>query len=796
MKKKISFLMLLPIVVFMACSSSQSGKNKNLVPTEVEDAKYEIEMYFADPPWSKTADSLFLHFRIKDKLSNKKVFWANLENAEFDVRESGGDPPKKDDVIIKEILKESRKKADRISKNVVFLLLVDRSKSIAPKDMNSIKAAIHETVENLPDSTVYISFFGKQVSEKALITKDNFDKFEKEFVTTSEPKSLSQSIIKSFELFAKEHQKKTAAEYLLVFTDGKIDANSAIDAMGATQYADKIKEIDKKYENVVQIHAFRYGNDPFSDRTLTSICTQRSKPELKGGFFPADNVATIVDSLRGFIEDVSSDYELTLINSIGKQGYNGEPLILQFIVTKDGQKAVGKIQYAIGSKERIVTPGGEASESTYFAIIIGAFLLFIAFFIMQVGIPYIQHKITSFEKKYVKPYAPADDAVVYEACTYCQEPLEHGELIVTKCHHKIHWECWKENGYKCVEFGQNCKEGVQFHFDKNSAFDLKKSPYYLKWAISKLINRLFIWIIYHFTSDQNLFSGFISSLLNVFCPEKLKESVNGTMQILPNVNETFHHKISGLLLVGGLLGFIITFLFGYINEFRQKNAQVIFSIFSRALIGALVGFLSFLIGSIIGISLGAYKNVMFVDAISWLLFGGSVAFCLAFKTGIKYTDALIGGLISGILSFIILYTTYYLPSLGVMISFMLCSAGLGVSIIAKHHAAQKYFLKYKGEKREGEIAIHKWMSDSGGNNEVSIGKSTNCIIQMNWDTSSEVRDMQSKLYIDPKRRVPMLKVLESGMIYDGRDANKEAVYQLKNGVKFKIGNTVFQYVEK
>jgi len=131
-----------------------------------------------------------------------------------------------------------------------------------------------------------------------------------------------------------------------------------------------------------------------------------------------------------------------------------------------------------------------------------------------------------------------------------------------------------------------------------------------------------------------------------------------------------------------------------------------------------------------------------------------------------------------------------------MFSFMLCSAGLGFSIVTKHHTAQKYFLKYKGEKREGEIAIHKWMSESGGSNEVSIGKSNRCIIQMNWDTNEAIADMQTKLYIDHKRNVPMMKVLDGCIIYDGRDAHKDSLYQLKNGVKFKIGNTEFQYIEK
>jgi hypothetical protein len=127
---------------------------------------------------------------------------------------------------------------------------------------------------------------------------------------------------------------------------------------------------------------------------------------------------------------------------------------------------------------------------------------------------------------------------------------------------------------------------------------------------------------------------------------------------------------------------------------------------------------------------------------------------------------------------------------------MLFSTGLGISIVAKHHLAQKYFLKYKGEKRESEIAIHKWMNESGGSNEVTIGKSNHCTIQMNWDNSESIAEKQVKLYIDPKRRVPMMKIVENGVTYDGRDARKDDQLPLKNGVKFTIGNTVFQYVEK
>lgn len=790
MKKQYLFSLWI-LILLGACNNTSAQENKT--PVEVKDANYAINMHFAKPPCSANVDTLFLLFRITEKSTKnkKKVFWSNLKETDFEIKESDGLPPNV--VKIEKINQERGANADLISQDAEFLFLVDRGKTIAPQDMEAMKDAIKRAVDSLPDRCAYISFFDKTLSEKKLITKENFNEFEKEFKVTKETRYLYENIFNSFEKFAKENVEATdISKYLLIFTDGRINPSDPVEVKKAYQREEYFENIDNNHPNQVQIHAFKYGKtDGFIDQVLGDICMQRLKPELDGGFYPADNVSGIIVSLRGFMTNLSADYELTLLND-NKKIYNGTELNLQVIVGKNDNKAVGEIKYTFCSKEKPCGPGIQ-SEDTYIAIILGIIVLFIAFFIMQVVIPFIISRMVNFEKEYVKPYIPisTDEGEMYETCSYCQEPLERGELVVVKCRHKTHWDCWKENGCKCVEYGQNCKEGIQFHFDKNHAFDLKKSPYYLKWAMSGMIGGFFIWIIYHLTSKLKLFPIFIDLLLQTFYPK-----VDNVLQISSMAETTFHSKISGLLLVGILLGFVLTFLFTYINDFRQKKGSVVFSIFMRALIGAMVGFASFLIGSVISIRLEQYGNVWWADAIPWLLFGGSVALCLVYKTTIKWQDALIGGLISSIVSFFILYTTSLFPAFGVMFSFMLCSAGLGISIVARHHLAQKYFLKYKGERREGEIAIHKWMNDSGGNNEVTIGISNHCIIQMNWDNSGRVPDKQVKLYIDPKRRVPIMKVLENGMIYEGRDARKDDQLPLKNGVKFTIGNTEFQYVEK
>jgi hypothetical protein len=786
--------LVLPLIILAACSSSNDANKEGLgikPKEELQDANYKIDMYFAKQPYTKNVDTLFLRFRITDNSSNKKVFWSDLKKESFEIRESGGNPPDRDVIVAPITLREDGQ-AERISQNAVFWLLVDRGKTISNSDMESMKTAIRQTIENLPDSCTYISFFDRQTSEKKLLTKENFAEFEKEFKVKPETRELYQNIIGSFEKFAKDQAVPSAAKYLLIFTDGKIEMSMAeIDKMD--QSDQDIKKIDNLYQNQVYIYAFRYGEkSSLVDKTLNDICSQRSNP---GGYYPANNVAGIVDSLRGFVNNLSADYELTLVNNNGKS-HNGTKLSLQVILKNGDETAVGEIQYAPGSPETILTTGPNSND-IYVVAIFGIIILFIAFFIMQAGIPYIMSRTANFEKKYVKPYEPitTSEGEVYETCAFCQEPLERGDLIVVKCSHKTHWDCWKENGHKCVEYGQNCKDGIQFHFDSKHPFDLKKSPYYLKWAMSGMISGFLIWIIFDLSKKMDFVPRFIDALLKIFYPERLKEAIEGVVQIPSATVTGFHTKITGLMLAGVLLGFVLTFLFSYINDFRQKTKRVLFAISFRALIGAIVGLLAFLIGSILFILIGKTDNI-WLNVIPWLLFGGSIALSIAIKTTIKWQDALIGGLISGVVSFLILCTTYYLGSIGVMIGFILCSAGLGISIVARHHLAQKYFLKYSGGKRKGEIAIHKWMNESGGSNEVTIGKSNRCIIQMNWDDSENIQDMQAKLYIDPKRKIPTLKIIESGMIYDGRDGRRDEVYLLKNNVKFKIGDTEFQYIEK
>ena len=341
---------------------------------------------------------------------------------------------------------------------------------------------------------------------------------------------------------------------------------------------------------------------------------------------------------------------------------------------------------------------------------------------------------------------------------------------------------------------------IEHHFDKKSAFDLKTGPFYRKWAIAGAVSGLIVGIFnFWIFKIVPVFRELAVLMVDKIYLESNKVIFNGNL-IIPSF-KPFCNKIQGFLMAGILLGFTLTFLFTWINEFRLKKGMVLFSIIGRSIIGAATGFAAFFIGSVLCVLFGeaGVGVAPYIDWIPWILFGLGISLCLAVKTTIKMQDAIIGGLISGAVSFFCLFASYIFSPFGMFLSFMLCSAGIGISIVTKHYMAQKYFLKYTHNNKSGEIAIHKWMNESGGRNEVTIGKSVHSIIQINWadpEEKEKISDIQTKLYIDKKHNKPCIVAIEEGMQLDGRDARVNVPNVLENGKTFIIGETKFEYIEK
>ena len=111
--------------------------------------------------------------------------------------------------------------------------------------------------------------------------------------------------------------------------------------------------------------------------------------------------------------------------------------------------------------------------------------------------------------------------------------------------------------------------------------------------------------------------------------------------------------------------------------------------------------------------------------------------------------------------------------------------------------AERYFLVIKNGTKAGQrIPIHKWMNATGGGNKVTIGKTNECEIQMNWEKANKVADKHVQLHIDTTRSLPMLTPLADGVVFNVRTnlpANKPVI--LNNADTFMVGDTTFEYIE-
>lgn len=696
----------------------------------------------------------------------------------------------------------------QVSNNLTIVILADQGMSLTEADYLKLKEAIVSFVDALPPYVkVYISMMGTDVTEtervyagesiRSYVRRDNMvEKAEDE-------KSIYASIISKIQEIANldedecffpdvEHNNElssdTLSDKMLFVLSGKVEQDE-----DETFFRDKLLFNNPDYltipDKLKAIYCVYFGND--LDQVMENEFKFMCHRTPEGRFYPNYSVDSLKYVLLGAIDSIAMDYRMYY--SVGeKVTYNGQPLSLCVDINK--AKAQGTKQYSFGSALQPVTfvPTETSSvaksnmSGILLGLLLGIALIVLAYLVMQFLVPWLQYKL--FLKKYVKKFDPkavAKDGkdVVLQQCYYCKDDFQEGDTIVTKCKHTVHWECWEENHDRCPEYGLNsCKEGIYF-YNKQHLTDERNSPYFTSWLLYGLAGGLISWLLFQLIPSDGFLEGLLRWMVGLF----EKDSVH--------VNE-YLQKIQPLLLCGLIMGFVITFLFSYLIEFRKKTAKIMLLITARSVGNAVIGCLAFLLGAVVIIALGKYSNCWWIDWVPWLFFGCSITWLLSFRSDIEFKEAIIGGLISVVLSFVVIYALgSAMPAVGVF-AFMIYAAGLGASIAVVHYTSENYYLHIEGPTKERDIAIYKWMNVAGGSNHVTIGRSPNCVIEMNWDDSPEIREKQVELYIDNEHPY-CLALTEGTTIGDEQRVFKEGdSILLVHGSSFTIGNTKFTYIEK
>lgn len=734
----------------------------------------DIQIKISSVTSSEYRDTLFVDFKFIDR-DGKKVTRRGLENGEASnfvrVTEDG-----KNSVMKVLGLQDISKMSTRMRDKTIFLLM-DRSAAIPGVVIESQRKVVESIIEAFDGSNIYLSFMENgSIKEVGRITSDTRT-YKNEFTADEckgEKKLFSSVMLKLNEMLETD---STGEKYLFVFTDGEFfdnkknvyfggDEEFTKCYMGFSNLKDEMEEGRK--ENIPVFCFYMNPGNKMMEANLREqlefLATTKGKDDREGRFFEVLDIGALSNLMMRTLDSIAPDYQLILGNQIGRK-YDGTRIVLGLEINHpDVEIAYGEYEYAFCSPQNpceVQHPdsGNNLFKTIIIGLLIGILMLGISYIIMQLAIPAIGYAL--FRKKYQKKFEEGKRVI---NCYICKRPITSGQLVTTQCDHKMHWECWEDMHGLCPQ----CSKGDHY-YNKEKPFQPRNAFASMKWILFGMAAGLVSWLCFRLFWTSETFSGLITLLNGGTSAPKLQENLLG----------------------GIILGFFIVFGLGYVLEYREKNIQIVGIIALRALVGAFMGFVAFLMGDVVLALAGQSDKCWWLDWLPWVLFSVAVAAVLSIKTEVKFIRALLGGIIAIMFSYILLYLlTGPITS---MISYMIYAAGLGGAIYAVHATAERYFLRFVYGNTDKKIAIHKWMNVSGGLNHVIIGSDPKCTIQMNWDNSDNIADRAVELYLNEK--IPYMKVLSDRVTRQGRLIKKNAVLALKDGDEFIIGKTNFTYIE-
>lgn len=701
----------------------------------------------------------------------------------------------------------------RIPSGFTISVLVDLS--IPESGKEDIYNAVKTLVDMASDSSVYISFFGDEVSNSRLVNKENYSQFHGRFKGLTNNKFFFSALYaklaefnydeakhvdlikahnyKKEERICERADKEHDKNLLFIFTGG--EKNPQNEELNFTQIVEYFEEA----LILPRVYAFYYvaGNqiDEDVERALLAVTHPQNSDhefitESEGDYKPSNNINTVVSQFLQVVRNEMYDFELTY--QVGKnKKYTGK---VDFTALWDGEPK-GTGTFSIGTEEDPWPYREENQVEKYLVALLVAFLTILLFVaIMKIIVPGFKSK--SFAIQHYKRYKGVENVRTL-ICPMCRCEILPGQKVVTKCRHIMHVKCWKTNGYKCVEYGQNCKEGIQGHVHWDSLFS-KETLMDCFLAIMGVCASLVSWVIYEI-AGRGFFDRFANAFVSAFF--KTDGEVVGIV-----VNECID-KVSSFLTIGLLLGFFLSFTFRFFDGAKRRNFNWFLEATGLSILSGVIGMAAFALGSAI-LCLWVSSTDTFIPWYcsfpAYLLFSVCISLSLIIKSTIPFKSALLGGLASAIIGFIVLYfydrMQYFYdrnsnrPWMTMLLNFVIYGGGLGASLLTVRMLAEKYFLVVKNGIRSGlRIPIHKWMN---AGNVVTIGMTQQCEIQMAWEKGNKVAKEHVQLYVDKSRSQAMLRPMASTTFNLRAElgANNKPV-PLFNGDTFKIGDTIFEYIE-
>ncbi len=682
------------------------------------------------------------------------------------------------------------------------LVMVDMTLSEELIEMQRL--AVRRLMHAYPNKTLYLAFmWGGSVSKSVPATEYIL---ENHFIKRPPSKLLLRSILSKIDEMNGDKARyftnvpqdtiwrniPNALKRLIIFSDGQTyDGNRPIDSQHFILQR-QIAQLTNKPDDVGGVMPVDYvnfseiGSEPAERDLSLSLIVER----CSGRYYDEFNINDLLSRvLCQPDEDYIADFHLTFENPNHKLYTGRERRLLLNYNVNDSLSYHDELHFEAGELYNPIIVGGTNNTRLIAeGFLVTLILVVLVYLILQLLVPYIRYQL--FKRKYVAiyngPQTIVEGGILDTTCYYCKDKFEIGDTVVAKCKHTLHEECWRENGYKCPDYGKRCPEGSHYYNQKN-LWDLANAPFYMKWILCALFAAFLSWVVNMLLTDAyNSLPISIYSILGNFAES------NVIINSIPTVVSEFF----GMSLIFFVALYVSLFT-GRGNWLKYRLPRL----FVRTILCCLAVYVGCVLAAVIYCALGVYETAIYVDWIPWvtLAIGSVIVLSHGFNLDrmklIKQTLIL---LVVVILSVYIWRYVEIVPANMILMKLytnMLFNVGLTIILAIQLPQSRRYFLKVSGAIKQMDIALYKWFQSPTNRSEITIGKSVNCEICMSWDLSRSIAPQQLKI-VRRAHRVYVVP-LDSGVMMMGskRELEIGKERRIYHGDGFVLGRTEFVYIE-
>lgn len=683
-------------------------------------------------------------------------------------------------VKVRNIIREQVEKAD-----LKLVALVDLT--MDQTMVNAARESLLMLRSFFPEGSIYVSFMTDKTHLSPTVPFST-PFMEHDFISyanNATDKYLYRNLLRKLKECNNDTVVAGRNKLLLLLSDGQVWGNDRpLDPDHFTMQQQLLDYAEEYGSNVPLVYASMSSDESLAPETNTTM--QIVAERTGGACSQGCNLDVIHRTICRIhhLKDVDLQFQLEYPD---KRVFWGEPINL-YIECLQGDSVVarGKRAYHTGTLYEPLVVNGESVRM----FVMGGFLMvsiiaLIAYFMLQIVVPYIKYRL--FKRKYVAPYTGVGMSIggrlVADTCYFCKAPFQPGDLIVGRCPHTMHKECWDENGYHCTEHGVHCPEGTHYYSSEN-LFDPKNGTYHIRWVLCAIAAAVVGWGIFYLIPSSTK-----TSLLLFLSSGILVDDLTGMA-----LNYTYRMPAYGFYSAAVFVAAI-----AYLVRRRQPWYIQLRNILLRALIAGVGAYMCFFLDMLICTTLRIETGNEIIGALALALITMWVVVVASYHTGIRvnrrivaiaYVVRVLGTIISANFYWGVVYDFRVTQLITLVVYNVILAIALAYDVQRSEH----YFLRVEGAVKNMDIALYKWLRVSPAA-VVTIGRSVDCNLQLSWDIESDVAPLQAEVV--QYKGQPCLIAHESGVWrHDETPLHVGQRLRLYHGTKFRIGATTFTYIEK